>query len=378
MPRPTPFHALPAQPGLPALKGRGSVRIVPHRYEVWQREAADDGWGTHEDEGHEEDAPRIATQVQEVLCKSAINRNESPDLGFMHSVNPYRGCEHGCSYCYARPGHSYLNLSPGLDFETRLIAKTNVAEVLRRELLAPSYVPGKLVLGGVTDVYQPIDKHYGLTRQLLTVLHELKHPVGLVTKGALIERDLDLLAQMSQWQGVAVYITLTTLDAELARRLEPRAASPAKRLSLMRRLSEAGVRVGVSVSPQIPFINVDLEQCLAAAREAGARNAFYTVLRLPLELETVFQDWLLTHYPERAERVMNRVRDLHGGRNYRSEFGLRHTGQGVWAQLLAQRFAKACARLGLVRESTPLNTDLFVGRAQAVAPATAQQAHLDF
>ena len=236
----------------------------------------------------------------------------------------------------------------------------------------------ELVLGGVTDVYQPIDKHYGLTRQLLTVLHELKHPVGLVTKGALIERDLDLLAQMSQWQGVAVYITLTTLDAELARRLEPRAASPAKRLSLMRRLSEAGVRVGVSVSPQIPFINVDLEQCLAAAREAGARNAFYTVLRLPLELETVFQDWLLTHYPERAERVMNRVRDLHGGRNYRSEFGLRHTGQGVWAQLLAQRFAKACARLGLVRESTPLNTDLFVGRAQAVAPATAQQAHLDF
>lgn len=359
MPRPTPFHALPAQPGLPALKGRGSVRIVPHRYEVWQREAADDGWGTHEDEGHEEDAPRIATQVQEVLCKSAINRNESPDLGFMHSVNPYRGCEHGCSYCYARPGHSYLNLSPGLDFETRLIAKTNVAEVLRRELLAPSYVPGKLVLGGVTDVYQPIDKHYGLTRQLLTVLHELKHPVGLVTKGALIERDLDLLAQMSQWQGVAVYITLTTLDAELARRLEPRAASPAKRLSLMRRLSEAGVRVGVSVSPQIPFINVDLEQCLAAAREAGARNAFYTVLRLPLELETVFQDWLLTHYPERAERVMNRVRDLHGGRNYRSEFGLRHTGQGVWSQLLAQRFAKACARLGLSRESTPLNSHWF-------------------
>ena len=363
---------------MPALKGRGSARAVPHRYAVWQREPSDDGWGVPPDEAHEADAPRIATQVQEVRCKSALNRNDSPDLGFTQSVNPYRGCEHGCSYCYARPGHSYLNLSPGLDFETRLIAKTNVAEVLRRELLAPGYQPGKLVLGGVTDVYQPIEKHYGLTRQLLTVLHELKHPVGLVSKGSLVERDIDLLAEMSRWQGVAVYITLTTLDADLARRLEPRAASPAKRLQLIRRLSEAGVRVGVSVSPQIPFINVDLEQCLAAAREAGARNAFYTVLRLPLELETVFQDWLLTHYPDRAQRVMNRVRDLHGGRNYRSDFGLRHTGQGVWAQLLAQRFAKACARLGLVRESTPLNTGLFVGRTQSVAPAAAQQAHLDF
>lgn len=367
MPRPPSLPIAIAHNGLPALKGRGSNRAVPHRYAVWQREAASDDWPT--DDGIEAHPSLPKTEVQETLCKSALNLNESPDLGFTHSINPYRGCEHGCSYCYARPGHSYLNLSPGLDFETRLIVKTNLVEVLRKELASPSYRPGKLVLGGVTDVYQPIERRYGLTRKVLGLLNELKHPVGLVTKGSLVERDLDVLADMSAWQGVAVYITLTTLDAELARRMEPRAASPAKRLQLIQRLSQAGVRVGVSVSPQIPFLNVDLEQCLEAARDAGASSAFYTVLRLPQELATVFQEWLCNHYPDRAQRVMNRVRDLHGGRDYRSDFGLRHTGQGVWSELLAQRFANACRRLGLNREATPLNLSLF---KPAVNPGDAQ------
>jgi DNA repair photolyase len=367
--QPKPAGIATSQFGLPTLKGRGSARDVPHRYAVWQREAVSDGWDTEEGLSTDEHQSLPITQVQETLCKSALNANDSPDLGFTHSINPYRGCEHGCSYCYARPGHSYLNLSPGLDFETRLVVKTNLAEVLRRELTSPNYRPGKLVLGGVTDVYQPVEKRYGITRQVLSLLNDLKHPAGLVTKGSLIERDLDLLSAMSQWQGVAVYITLTTLDAELARRMEPRAASPSKRLALIRRLTDAGVRVGVSVSPQIPFLNVDLEQCLEAARDAGASSAFYTVLRLPQELATVFQEWLFSHYPDKAQRVMNRVHELHGGRIYRSDFGLRHSGQGVWSELIAQRFAKACQRLGLHREATPLNLSLF---KPATDPRSAQ------
>ena len=271
MPRPTTSshtlaHAPDIEPGVnrPAIKGRGSLRAVPHRFAVWQREPVAPSWpGEDEVNNTEQTTSPLQTEVHETLCKRALNVNESPDLGFTHSVNPYRGCEHGCSYCYARPGHSYLNLSPGLDFETRLIVKTNLTEVLRRELKSTAYRPGKLVLGGVTDVYQPIEKRYGLTRSVLSLLNELKHPAGLVTKGSLVERDLDLLGAMSEWQGVAVYITLTTLDTDLARRMEPRAAAPAKRLELIRRLSQAGVRVGVSVAPQIPFLNVDLEQCLA-------------------------------------------------------------------------------------------------------------------
>jgi DNA repair photolyase len=343
-----------------AIKGRGVAHRPPHRFARDQRAAFDDGWSTPEQPSADDPvAPAPATQVTFEEARSAITSNESPDIGFRLGLNPYRGCEHGCVYCYARPTHSYLNLSPGLDFETKIIAKRNIAELLRRELLAPRYQPDLLVVGTVTDAYQPVERELRLTRGVLEVLSAAQHPVGLVTKGSGVERDLDLLAPMGQVGLAAVYVTVTTLDVKLARVLEPRAAAPHRRLRTIRALAEAGVPTGVSVSPQIPFLNDDMEQVLEAAYDAGARRAFYQVLRLPWELSPMSRRWLDQHCPERARRVMARMQDLHGGQDYDADFAMRMKGQGLWADLIRQRFVKACDRLGYHRARPPLDTSRF-------------------
>ena len=343
-----------------AIKGRGIAHLQPHRFERHAREAFDDGWGALDDAAQARDAaPPPATEVRWEDCKSAITRNDSPDVGFALGLNPYRGCEHGCVYCYARPSHSYLNLSPGLDFETRLIAKRNLAQVLQRELASPRHVPGLLAIGTVTDAYQPIERELRLTREALAVLAQARHPLAIVTKGSGVERDIDLLAPMAAQGLAAVYVTITTLDAKLARILEPRAAAPHRRLRTLRTLAEAGVPTGVSVSPQIPFINDDMERVLEAAYEAGARRAFYQVLRLPWELSEMFRQWLAQHYPDRAARVMARMQDLRGGKDYDADFATRMKGQGIWADLLRQRFVKTCDRLGFNRGREPLDASLF-------------------
>jgi len=336
------------------IKGRGSATRLAHRFERDEREPFDDGWAADAEE-----APRLATTWTWEDAKSAISRNNSPDIGFDLSINPYRGCEHGCSYCYARPSHSYLGLSPGLDFETRLIAKRGLAERLVHELASPRYRPGLLALGTVTDAYQPLDRELCLTREVLQVLHDCHHPMAVVTKGSGIERDIDLLAPMARRGQAGVYVSVTTLDADLARRMEPRAAAPWRRLRTIRTLVDAGIPVGVSVSPQIPFINDDMEQVLAAARDAGATRAFYVVLRLPWELSPLFRQWLDLHYPDRAARVMARMHDLRGGKDYDASFATRRSGQGIWADLIAQRFDKACRRLGLNRQRSDWNVDGF-------------------
>ncbi|MEO6973601.1 MAG: PA0069 family radical SAM protein [Rhodoferax sp.] len=341
-----------------AIKGRGAATRVAHRFERDARDAFDDGWGTQE-EGADAPAAPPTTQVTFEDAKSALTHNESPDIYFDYGLNPYRGCEHGCVYCYARPTHSYLGLSPGLDFETRIIAKRNVATVLARELAAPRYVPRMIALGTVTDAYQPVERELRLTRGVVEVLHQCQHPFAVVTKGSGVERDLDLIAPMAQAGLVAVYVTITTLDSKLARILEPRAAAPYRRLRTIRTLADAGVPVGVSVAPQIPFVNNDMEQVLAAAWEAGARTAFYTVLRLPWELSPLFREWLELHYPQRAARVMARVQDMRGGRDYDSDFATRMKGKGLWADLIRQRFERACLRLGFNRERIVLDASQF-------------------
>jgi DNA repair photolyase len=283
----------------------------------------------------------------------------------------------GCIYCFARPTHSYLNLSPGLDFETRIIAKLNAAERLREALVHPRYVPRLLNIGGATDAYQPVERRLRITRGLIEVLHECGHPFSLVTKSAGIERDLDLLVPMAERRAVGIYVSLTTLDPDLARIMEPRAAAPHRRLRTIERLAQAGVPVGVSVSPMIPFINEpELERLLEAAAKAGAGKAFMVVLRLPWEVNPLFQNWLAQHFPDRAERVMARVREIHGGRDYNPGFGARQRGRGVWAELLRQRFEKACLRLGLLQERTPLDLSQFRPPAPAEPADRAAQASL--
>ena len=342
-----------------SVKGRGTVWALEHRFSSEHREALDDGWGTLEQAAAlEQLAP--ATQVIEEPVGRILSGNDSPDIGFDLSINPYRGCEHGCIYCYARPTHSYLNLSPGVDFETRIVAKVNAAERLREALSARGYTPALLNIGSVTDAYQPVERRLAITRSLIEVLAETRHPFSIVTKSAGVERDIDLIAPMASRQLAAVYVSLTTLDSALARALEPRAASPARRLETIRRLSAAGIPVGVSVSPVIPFLNEpELERILEAAREAGASAAFSIVLRLPWEVNPLFQDWLQRHVPERAARIMARVREMRGGRDNDARFGSRMTGQGTWAQLLRQRLDKACARLGYRRERLALDLTQF-------------------
>ena len=339
------------------IKGRGAATRVPHRFEKDTRAAYDDGWGTLEDDAA--NTPRLATQVLFEDARSVISRNDSPDIFFDHSINPYRGCEHGCIYCYARPTHSYLNLSPGLDFETKIIAKRIIAEVLRRDLAKPGYVPRLLNIGSATDCYQPVERELRLTRQTIEVLQQVRHPFSIITKSAGIERDLDLLVPLANARLAAAYITITTLDGELARKMEPRAASPERRLRTIRTLAERGVPVGVSVAPQIPFVNDDMEQVLEAAWDAGARSAFYTVIRLPWELAPLFRQWLDLHYPQRAARIMARIQEMRGGKDYDSDFASRMKGSGLWADLIRQRFEKTCLRLGFNRERVDLDLNQF-------------------
>jgi DNA repair photolyase len=359
-----------------AIKGRGMATSIAHRFSRDERDAFDDGWGTlgnvenqmGEFQGADtQSKPPLQTQVTFEDAKSAITRNDSPDVHFDYGLNPYRGCEHGCVYCYARPSHSFLGLSPGLDFETKIIAKRNLAAVLTRELGAKNYVPKLIALGTVTDAYQPVERDLKITRAALEVMAQCHQPVAIVTKGSGVERDLDLLAPMAARRLASVYVTITTLDAALARKLEPRAAAPHRRLRSIRELTAAGVPVGVSVAPQIPFINDDMEQVLQAAWEAGARTAFYTVLRLPWELNPLFQEWLGLHYPQRAARVMARVQELHHisdadrahGKVYNADFATRMKGNGLWADLIRQRFEKTCKRLGFNRERLGHDTSQF-------------------
>jgi DNA repair photolyase len=339
-----------------ARKGRGAVSNLAHRFESIQR-IPDDA----PTDGDEQELPPLATSVTLESARSIITRNDSPDIGFDRSINPYRGCEHGCVYCYARPTHSYLNLSPGLDFETRLFAKRNAVELLKRELGAPGYVPGQVMVGVNTDAYQPIERELKLTRGILEVLSAARHPYGLVTKSSLIERDLDLIAGMAILGLASVSISITSLDAALSRILEPRAASPQRRLRTVRTLAAAGVPVRVNLAPIIPFINEpEIEAIVEAAAHAGASNAHYTVVRLPWEVAPLFEEWLRAHFPDRAQRVMNRIREMRGGKNYDASFGKRMTGEGTWAALIAQRFRLASARHGF-DDSWPLaRLDLFV------------------
>ena len=335
-----------------AIKGRGAITNLAGRYETRIVETIDDGWNSDnswakgEDEQMYEKNQHFKTEVTHETAKTILSRNQSPDLPFSLSLNPYRGCEHGCIYCFARPTHSYLGLSPGLDFETRLFAKINAPELLRQELAAPSYIPSALALGVNTDAYQPCERKLQLTRQVLEVLHECRHPVGLITKSSLIERDMDLLVDMARENLAMAAITITTLDHEISRTLEPRAASPKRRLEIIRRLAGAGIPVSVSVAPIIPFVtDQDLEKILTAAFDAGATSAGYTILRLPWEVNPLFQQWLETHFPDRAERVMNRIRDMRGGKDYNADFSSRMRGEGLWADMIRQRFEKALARL---------------------------------
>lgn len=336
--------SIPWQP-LQGPKGRGTPQLLPNRFQRLDRDLTDDGWPSDD----QAIAETVATEVQAHRGGQILTRNQSPDIGFEQSLNPYRGCEHGCIYCYARPTHSYLDLSPGLDFETRLVAKMDAAELLRKAIASPRYQPASLSIGTATDAYQPIERRLRLTRDCIAVLVEARHPFSLVTKSSAIERDLDLLAPIADL--VLVHITITTLDPELARRLEPRATAPARRLQTIRRLTDAGLRVGVSVSPTIPFVNEpELEAILEAGRDAGASRASSIPLRLPWEVAPLFEDWLRRYLPERAERVLARVREMRGGKLNDARFGSRFRGEGEWAELRAQRFHKACARLGLGRE----------------------------
>jgi DNA repair photolyase len=338
------------------LKGRGTAWAIVHRFASEQREPLDDGWPADDHDAIA--AP--ATVVTEEHVGEILAHNDSPDIGFDLSINPYRGCEHGCIYCYARPTHGYLNLSPGVDFETRIVAKVNAAERLRVAFARPAYRPLMLNLGSVTDAYQPVERRLRITRAVVEVLAEHRHAFSVITKSALIERDLDLIAPMAADRLAAAYVSVTTLDAGLARIMEPRAAHPHRRLQTIERLARAGVPVGVSVSPVIPFVNEpELERVLEAAAASGATRAFSIVLRLPWEVSPLVQHWLEQHYPDRAARVMARVREMRGGRDYDARFGTRMTGQGVWAQLLRQRFDKACARLGLNRQRTELDLTQF-------------------
>ena len=336
-------------------KGRGATLQIEGRFESVTRERSDDGWGSAD-----EALPPFRTTVTVEQAKSVIQRHDSPDLPFEQSLNAYRGCEHGCIYCYARPSHAYMNLSPGLDFETKLFAKSDAAKLLRAELAKPSYRCSPIALGSNTDPYQPIEREWKITRQLLEVLAGCGHPLSIVTKSALIERDLDLLAQLARDDLVQVFISVTTLDAELARRMEPRASSPRRRLHAMARLNEAGVPCGVMVAPVIPFLtDAELESVLQAAHKHGAHTAGYTLLRLPYELKELFKDWLATHYPLKAQHVMSRLREMRGGRENDPEFGSRFRGNGLFAELLAQRFRVACERLGFNRASVALEVDRF-------------------
>ncbi|MVW72311.1 PA0069 family radical SAM protein [Bordetella sp. 15P40C-2] len=364
-----------------ALRGRGAVTNVRHRFEQTEREPADDGWHGDQDSallggshGCETGArtvelqPNPQTTVAPEQARKLLSRNDSPDIPFDVAVNTYRGCEHGCVYCYARPTHAYLGYSPGLDFETKLVAKTNAVDVLRAELARPGYRVSPINIGSATDVYQPIERQWQLTRGVLELLLQTRHPATIVTKNALIERDLDLLRALAEQRLVTVYISITTLDSDMARTLEPRASAPWRRIQAVRTLANAGIPVGVLVAPVIPFINDEsLERILQESAQAGACYASYTVIRLPWEVRAVFERWLHTHFPDRAQRVLHRIEDLRNGRRNDPQFGTRMSGTGLWANLLRQRFNLAVRKLALNTTRPQLATHLF----QAPEAATA-------
>ena len=356
-------------------KGRGA-RIAPQvRFDALKRETVDDGWSGYEPDaaacgdgagGSTPAPPRTVVTPQ--TAKSIITRNNSPDIPFTQSINPYYGCEHGCIYCYARPSYAYWGLSPGLDFETKLFAKTNAADLLRRELSRPGYVVSPISLGANTDPYQPVERDYKITRGILEVCEEFNQPVGIITKSSLVERDIDILARLARHNLVKVFVSCASLDAALARTLEPRAAAPYRRIETIKRLATAGIPVGVLAAPMIPMLNdATLEDALEAAHAAGAREAGYVLLRLPHEVKDLFKDWLDAHFPERAAHVMSLVRQSRGGRENDSTFGSRMKGEGVFADMIAQRFKKTCARLGLNARDYALDVLRFAPPSSNVA-----------
>ena len=333
-------------------KGRGAGSNPDNRFHERSTEVVDDGWTA------EERVP-LRTQVATDHARTAISYNQSPDIPFDRSVNPYRGCEHGCIYCYARPTHAWMDLSPGLDFESRLFVRAGLADQLARELAAPGYAAAPIAVGAITDAYQPIERQHRVTRGILDVLAQTRHPALLITKSSLVERDIDLLADLAADDLVEVAISLTTLDRKLARAMEPRAASPERRLETIARLAAAGIPVRAMLAPVVPLLTeAEIERLLAAARGAGAIHAGYVLLRLPLEVSALFRDWLDTHYPDAASRVLNHVRDSRNGRDNDTRFGRRMVGDGAYASLIAQRFALAKKRLGFVADRQ-LRCDLF-------------------
>jgi DNA repair photolyase len=336
------------------IKGRAAQTNHVGRFERFTRSGVDDGWA------QDEDLLVLRTQVQVESPRTVISYNKSPDLPFDRSINPYRGCEHGCIYCFARPSHAYLGMSAGLDFESRLIARPNAPEVLQRELAHKNYRVATLAIGTNTDPYQPIEREYGIARRLLEVLSNANHPVAIVTKGTLIERDIDILSDMARRGLVRVGVSVTTLDAKLSRLMEPRVPSPARRLHIINRLARAGVPVRVMASPIVPALtDPELESILAAGKKAGARHASWIMLRLPREVSPLFQDWLAQHYPDRADRIMARLREMHSGKDYDAEWGKRMRGTGPYAEMISQRFKVAIKRNGLKTAAPPLRTDLF-------------------
>ncbi|GGC33605.1 radical SAM protein [Siccirubricoccus deserti] len=361
--------SLPLRKGSPP-KGRGAISNPAVRFESTAREAFDDGWGSLADLA---DLPPLPTTLLREKARSAMAWNESPDIGFDRSINPYRGCEHGCVYCYARPSHAYVGYSPGLDFETKLLFKPELPALLEKELRKPGYTARPVALGANTDPYQPIERTLLLTRQVLEVLERFGHPVTIVTKSAGVLRDLDILQRLAKRNLVHVCLSVTTLDAALARRMEPRAAAPARRVEAIRQLAAAEIPAGVLAAPMIPGLNdAELERILAACAAAGATRAGYVLLRLPLEIRELFEEWARAHFPERAARILALVRETRGGAMNDSRFGVRQTGTGVYADMLANRFRMAVGRLGLNRSAVAaqrLDCSQFVPPPPADAPA---------
>ena len=359
------MRSVSSRRGTAVHKGRGALSNTTGRFEQITREDFDDGWGEDREDTRDDDRakdrgvdrsrfpddedfplPKLRTTLTPDATRRIISYNHSPDIPFDRSINPYRGCEHGCIYCYARPSHAYLGFSPGLDFETRLVFKPDAAALLRAELARPGYSCAPVALGSNTDPYQPVERDLGITRAVLEVLAECGHPVMIVTKSARVERDIDILGSMAEANRCSVAVSVTTLDRSLARRMEPRASAPHRRLETIRRLAAAGIPTGVMAAPMIPFLNdAELEDILKRARDAGALGASYTMLRLPLEIADLFREWLVEHYADRADRVMERIRDSRGGRDYDSTFGQRMRGTGPVAELLAKRFRLAVKRL---------------------------------
>ena len=346
-----------------ARRGRGAPSNASGRFETLRREAIDDGW---ESDG----AEPLQTEILIERPRTIITRNESPDISFDRSINPYRGCEHGCAYCYARSTHAYLGLSAGLDFESKLFVKENAAALLEKELAAPKYRPATIALGANTDAYQPIERQHRITRSVLEVLARCDHPVGIVTKSNLVTRDIDLLAPMAAKGLAKVYVSVTTLDRDLARRMEPRAPTPERRLEAIRQLAEAGVPVGVMTAPIVPAVNDDeIERILTRAYAAGAREAGYVILRLPLELRDLFREWLAVNFPDKLKHTLSLVQSMHGGKDYESQWGRRMAGSGPYAWMIGRRFEIAARKLGFHEKAYGLRSDLFkppATRAEAV------------